>query len=271
MALTKVKQRASGASRFVYTATAGQTTFSGADDNSQTLSYDIGFVDVYLNGVKMVNGTDVTVNNGTSVVFASGVALNDIVDINTFGTFDLASFDTSSITSGTLNTARLADSSIANDKLATPGVVLQVVNSIKTDTTASAGAAAWNDSGLSAAIIPSSTSSKILVNVNMSGAHTTSNTWLKIVRDSTDLGLGDAAGSRLQCTFGNFYQFNDGNIMKTHSFQLLDSPSSTSALTYKVQVRSNGGTYYVNRSVTDGDSVDIGRASSTITLMEIKG
>ena len=120
MALTKVKQRASGASRFVYTATAGQTTFSGTDDNSQTLSYDIGFVDVYLNGVKMVNGTDVTVNNGTSVVFASGVALNDIVDINTFGTFDLASFDTSSITSGTLNIARIADGSITDAKLDNP-------------------------------------------------------------------------------------------------------------------------------------------------------
>jgi hypothetical protein len=120
VALTKVKQRASGASRFVYTATAGQTTFSGTDDNSQTLSYDIGFVDVYLNGVKMVNGTDVTVNNGTSVVFASGVALNDIVDINTFGTFDLASFDTSSITSGTLNIARIADGSITDAKLDNP-------------------------------------------------------------------------------------------------------------------------------------------------------
>jgi len=271
VALTKVKQRASGASRFVYTATAGQTTFSGADDNSQTLSYDIGFVDVYLNGVKMVNGTDVTVNNGTSVVFASGVALNDIVDINTFGTFDLASFDTSSITSGTLNTARLADSSIANEKLATPGVVLQVVNSIKTDTTASAGAAAWNDTGLSVSITPSSTSSKILVNVNVTGAQNASNTYLKIVRDSTDLGLGGAAGSRLPATFANLYQYGDSNIQTTHSFQLLDSPSSTSALTYKVQARSAANTWYINRSVNDTDNVDHARTSSSITVMEIKG
>ena len=57
--------------------------------------------------------------------------------------------------------------------------------------------------------------------------------------------------------------------MKTHSFQLLDSPSSTSALTYKVQARSKGGTWYINRSVNDTDDVDIGRASSTLTLMEI--
>ena len=160
---------------------------------------------------------------------------------------------------------------VSNDILSTPGQVLQVVNSIKTDTTASAGAAAWNDSGLSAAITPSSTSSKILVNVNMTGGHSTSNTYFKILRDSTDLGLGDAAGSRLRATFANIYTFGDGNIQKTHSFQLLDSPSSTSALTYKVQVRSQAGTYYINRSVSDGDSADIGRTSSSITVMEIKG
>ena len=164
---------------------------------------------------------------------------------------------------------------VSNDILSTPGQVLQVVNSIKTDTTASAGAAAWNDSGLSAAITPSSTSSKILVKyspliVVLSG-HSTSNTYFKIVRDSTDLGLGDAAGSRLRATFANIYTFGDGNIQKTHSFQLLDSPSSTSALTYKVQVRSQAGTYYINRSVSDGDSADIGRTSSSITLMEIAG
>ena len=57
--------------------------------------------------------------------------------------------------------------------------------------------------------------------------------------------------------------------MKTHSFSLLDSPSSTSAQTYKVQARSNGGTYYINRSVNDTDSADHGRASSSLTLMEI--
>ena len=160
---------------------------------------------------------------------------------------------------------------VSNNILSTPGVVLQVVNSIKTDTTASAGSAAWNDTGLSVSITPSSTSSKILVNVNVTGAQNLSNTYLKIVRDSTDLGLGDAAGSRLPATFANFYQFADGNIQTTHSFQLLDSPSSTSALTYKVQARSAANTWYINRSVSDTDNVDIGRTSSSITVMEIKG
>ena len=65
------------------------------------------FIDVYLNGVKQVNGTDVTVTSGNSVVFASALAASDVVDIVTFGTFNVAAISASSITSGTLNNDRL--------------------------------------------------------------------------------------------------------------------------------------------------------------------
>jgi len=149
------------------------------------------------------------------------------------------------------------------------GQILQVQNSVKTDTLASAGANAWNDIGLSVNITPKSTTSKIFVNVSVSGGLNNSNTWLAVLRDSTYLNLGDAAGSRMQCTFGSLYTFGDANIMKTHSYQLVDSPSSTSQLTYKVQVRSLANTWYINRSVNDTDNTDIGRASSSITVMEI--
>ncbi len=69
-------------SRNTYTATAGQTSFAA--------TYDSGFVDVYLNGVKLLAGTDFTATNGTSVVLASGAAVNDIVDIVAYGTFTLS-------------------------------------------------------------------------------------------------------------------------------------------------------------------------------------
>ena len=49
------------------------TTITGNDDNGATLAYDAGFIDVYLNGVKMVNGSDVTVTSGNSIVFASAI------------------------------------------------------------------------------------------------------------------------------------------------------------------------------------------------------
>jgi hypothetical protein len=94
--------------RFQYVVTSSTTTLTGTDANGETLLYDPVYVDVYLNGVKMVNGTDVTVTSGTSVVFASAIGTSgtDYVDIIGYGTFNVASIATSSITSGTLGYAR---------------------------------------------------------------------------------------------------------------------------------------------------------------------
>jgi hypothetical protein len=80
--------------RFTYTVSSSTTTITGADDDGNTLAYDAGYIDVYLNGVRMVNGTDVTVTSGTSVVFASAIGTSgtDVVDIVAFGTFQLANF-----------------------------------------------------------------------------------------------------------------------------------------------------------------------------------
>jgi len=93
--------------RFTYTATANQTTFTGADINGSTLAYDASFIDCYLNGVKLVNGTDVTVTSGTSVVLATGATVGDTLDLVGFGTFNVASIAGSAINSGTINDARL--------------------------------------------------------------------------------------------------------------------------------------------------------------------
>ena len=87
-------------SRYIYTATAGQTTFSGADDNGDTLAYDVAsgtaFADIYLNGVKLAP-SDFTATNGTSIVLGSGASLNDIFQVVAYGTFELASFSASNI------------------------------------------------------------------------------------------------------------------------------------------------------------------------------
>jgi hypothetical protein len=70
--------------RVSYTATAGQTSFAA--------TYDAGFVDLYLNGIKLISGTDFTATNGTSIVLASGAAVNDTVDIVAYGTFSVSNF-----------------------------------------------------------------------------------------------------------------------------------------------------------------------------------
>ena len=80
------------AQRYKYTATAAQTTFSGLDDNSNNLAYDAGFADIYLNGIKLVSGSDYTATDGTSVVLTTGAALNDILEIIAYGTFELSNF-----------------------------------------------------------------------------------------------------------------------------------------------------------------------------------
>ena len=69
---------------YVYTATANQTTFSGSDDNSQTLTYITGYLQVFLNGVLLENGTDYTATSLTSVVLVNGASAGDILQISTF-------------------------------------------------------------------------------------------------------------------------------------------------------------------------------------------
>jgi len=85
--------------RYYYTATASQTLFDGADDNGQTLAYaDAKYLDVYLNGVSLVAGTDYTAATGTSVSLTSGAAADDIVEIIAYELFSVA--DTVSAANG---------------------------------------------------------------------------------------------------------------------------------------------------------------------------
>ena len=75
---------------YEYTATAGQTTFTGSDNNSATLSYSAGNLIVTLNGIVLDNGSDYTATSGTSIVLASGAALNDHLAVVAFKSFTVA-------------------------------------------------------------------------------------------------------------------------------------------------------------------------------------
>ena len=95
--------------RFTYTISGTPTTVSGSDDNGETLAYDAGFADVYVNGVRM-SSADITITSGTSVVFASALTNGDVVDIVAYGTFDVAAINGSNISSGTISNSRLVGS-----------------------------------------------------------------------------------------------------------------------------------------------------------------
>ena len=88
--------------RFHYNISGTPSSVSGADANGNTLAYDAGFIDVYVNGVRM-SPDDITITSGTSVVFASALADGDDVDIVAFGTFQVANI----VSTGALNTGSI--------------------------------------------------------------------------------------------------------------------------------------------------------------------
>jgi|9_EtaG_2_1085328.scaffolds.fasta_scaffold07575_2 hypothetical protein len=80
--------------RYQYTATAGQTTFTGTDLGNLTLTYtDNNFVDVFQNGVLLKGGgTDYTATSGTSVVLATGASVSDVIEIIVYDVFSVGNF-----------------------------------------------------------------------------------------------------------------------------------------------------------------------------------
>jgi hypothetical protein len=172
-------------------------------------------------------------------------------------------------TSGTVLTT--ASSLTANQLPA--GSVLQVVQTVKTDTySAAPGSVNWTDiTGMSVSITPSSTSNKIMVFVSVIGG-TGNLSYIRLVRGATAIGIGDAAGSRIRSTMGNFNNGADGNTVYSWSTNFLDSPATTSSTTYKLQLLcETTNTFYLNRTVVDPNSVTGVRPISQITVMEIKG
>lgn len=124
--------------RFTYTISGTPTTVSGADDNGNTLAYDAGFIDVFLSGVKMVNGVDVTVTSGTSVVFASALTSGDVVDIVGFGTFNVAAINASNINSGTIPSARFGGAIVSSWETKTSAFNVEAGRGYFVDTSSSA-------------------------------------------------------------------------------------------------------------------------------------
>ena len=88
--------------RFTYNISGTPTSVTGADANGNTLAYDAGFIDVYLNGVRL-SGADITITSGDTVTFASALADGDLVDIVAFGTFTVANItSTGALNSGSI-------------------------------------------------------------------------------------------------------------------------------------------------------------------------
>ena len=153
------------------------------------------------------------------------------------------------------------------------GGVIQVKSVTKTDGDFNTNSSSYTDvTGLSVSITPTRSDSKMLIFANIHGVgDSNTQAYFRFMRDSTAICVGDAAGNRVQATLGSMYidQTNDTNCC---SQNFLDSPSTTSAVTYKIQARTQGaGNIYINRSRGDQNQATSGRFTSTITVMEVSG
>lgn len=150
------------------------------------------------------------------------------------------------------------------------GQVVQVVSVTKTDTFSTSSTSMVDVTGLSAAITPRKSSNKILaiMSIALNGQSTVSAS-AQLVRGSTPIGIGDAAGSRTRSTIT--VTGNASYVSGSAAANVLDSPATASSVTYKVQAMTGQGgtTAYVNRSQNDADNADNGRGISTLTLLEI--
>lgn len=153
------------------------------------------------------------------------------------------------------------------------GSVLQVVSTNKTDTFSTTSTSFVDVTGLSVQITPSATSSKILITGALIGSATYHFFFARLMRDSTQVLVPDSTGNRSTANFGFATQVASNYMPHTIPIHALDSPSSTSALTYKIQIEAPSGTSYVNRTGRDTDNTagyDM-RGVSTITAIEIAG
>jgi len=148
----------------------------------------------------------------------------------------------------------------SSDKIHIPGHVVQVVQGVYS-TNNSITSSTLTDTGISQAITPTSSSSKILVLINavlgLSGTNG-AEVYTQIVRDSTAIRLYERALVLYVASGGG------NHTGGSYSYCFLDSPSTTSATTYKLQGRTNSGTLRINDFYSGS-----GNSASTITLMEI--
>tara|TARA_B100001939_G_C16893891_1_gene596683 strand:- start:359 stop:898 length:540 start_codon:yes stop_codon:yes gene_type:complete len=155
------------------------------------------------------------------------------------------------------------------------GSILQVKTATKTASQSNASSNSFSDiTDLSQSITPRSTSSKILIlcNISMSSATDATGRSFRFIRGSTHIG-GGSEGSRKSVSFFGSPMSADSNMAGTTSMHFLDSPNTTSATTYKVQMTgyNSGVTTYINTNISRGGQAYDDIATSNLTLIEVQG
>jgi len=160
---------------------------------------------------------------------------------------------------------------------ASGGGIIQIVQTVRTgiESLSLASGGVSNDlTGLTASITPRSTSNKVLVLAGVNCSADSNACFIYLYRGGSVVSgaTGDAAGSRVRVTATAWS--NSNHQAETANFEYLDSPASTSSLTYSLRIGHSSGitrTVTINNSVTESDSGAYARAISYIILMEVSG
>ena len=230
---------------------------------------------VSLNGVIQAPISSYTVS-GSTLTFASSLSASDSIDFIiaergiTLQTPSAGSVGTSQLASGAVTNDKIsATAGIATTKLGA-GAVLQVVQA-SDDTVTSLTSTSYTDTGLSASITPSSTSSKILIQTyaqfgvpdsSLSG----DDTFIRLLRDSTAIG---GHGNVATDAFSMINESGGAYESRYINTLYLDSPSSTSSITYKIQFKNRNASKQAYYNRRGGDTLESGQ--SYMILTEIAG
>ena len=154
------------------------------------------------------------------------------------------------------------------------GGIVQIKSVTKTDTFSVTSTSYTDVTDLTLSITPQSTSNKILVSYNLTcGTEDSGYQWgIRLLRGSTLIFVGDTDGSRDRVS--NFVRNNGSDLHTVYpSGQHLDSPNTSSSVTYKLQVKAytSGRALHINKVHNDSNDAAVGRSASSITVMEVSG
>ena len=286
--------------RFVYEATASQTSFSGNDENGVSLTYvDSLYLDVFQNGIKLKAGDDYTATTGTSVVLVQGASANDVVEMVAFDVFsvndsvsakDGGSFAGNIASSGTItatggliiangaNIGSVGDTdaiSIASNGVVTfsqtpvgdnAGKIIQIVN-VQTGAVATGTTNTVNDD-----TIPQKTEGTEFMTLAVTPTNASNKLLIEVIAQ-----LADDGGDRTQMSLyqddtanalASNNQFNSaGNATSNVAMRHFMTAGTTSETTFKVRAGGINGTTTFNG---EGGAIKLGGVyASSITITEI--
>ena len=251
--------------RFTYNITSAVSSVSGTDANGNTLAYDAGFADVYVNGVRM-SSADITITSGTSVVFASALSNGDVVDVVAYGTFNVASINASNITAGTINNDRLPSPTLTvkGDGSSADGQIQlncsQNSHGVKIKSPAHSAGQSYT------LILPTSVGSSGQV-LASNGSNTNQLSWVDAVEAKPTVAnvsqtIAPATATTISITGTGFVSIPQVEFVKTDgSVTVANTVSFTNATTLSVNVTLASGNYYVRVENPDGNA---GRSTNNI-------